>query len=171
LDPPSDDFAVVREVAFEMRSLLNELGLTSFLKTTGSRGLHLVIPLDRKLAFDEVRETARTMAEEMVRRYPNQVTTEILKKNRGGRLFLDVNRNGTAQTVVPAFAIRPRDGAPVAMPITWEELERDEQLNARTWTIRTACERMTTVGDPWAGFSRAARSLQAARRRLLARAA
>ena len=171
LDPPSDEFGVVREVAFQMRALLEELGLTCFLKTTGSRGLHLVIPLDRKLPFDEVRETARGIAEEMVRRYPEQVTTEILKKNRGDRLFLDVNRNGTAQTVVPAFAIRPRDGAPVAMPITWEELERDTQLNARSWTIRTACDRMSAVGDPWAGFSRAARSLQAARRRLLARVA
>ena len=70
----------------------------------------------------------------------------MLKKNRGGKLFLDVNRNGTAQTAVPAFAIRAKDGAPVAMPITWEELE-DERLNARSWNIRNAV-RADGVEDP-----------------------
>jgi bifunctional non-homologous end joining protein LigD len=158
LDPPSDDFAPVRTVAFKMRELLDEHGLVPFLKTTGSRGLHLVIPLDRKLPFDDVRGIARNIAEEMVRREPSLVTTEMLKKNRGGKLFLDVNRNGTAQTAVPAFAIRAKDGAPVAMPITWEELE-DGRLNARSWNIRNACERMDMIDDPW-------KSLRAATHRL-----
>jgi bifunctional non-homologous end joining protein LigD len=148
LDPPSDDFGIVRTVAFKMRKLLDESGLTPFLKTTGSRGLHLVVPVDRKLTFDEVRAVARHLAEEMVSREPSLVTTEMLKKNRDGKLFLDVNRNGTAQTAVPAFAIRAKDGAPVAMTITWEELE-DKKLNARTWNIRNACERMESIEDPW----------------------
>lgn len=170
LDPAGDDFAVVRDVAFQMRALLDELGLASFLKTTGSRGLHVVLPLDRKLPFDEVREVARAIAEEMVRRDPDHVTTEFLKKDRGSRLFLDVNRNGTAQTAVPAFAIRAKDGAPVAMPITWKELE-DPKVQARTWTIRNACERMTSVSDPWAGFTKAAKSLKQVPQRLTRRAA
>jgi bifunctional non-homologous end joining protein LigD len=151
LDPPSDDFEIVRTVAFKMRKLLDESGLTPFLKTTGSRGLHLVVPLDRKLTFDEVRAVARHLAEEMVSREPSLVTTEMLKKNRDGKLFLDVNRNGTAQTAVPAFAIRAKDGAPVAMTISWEELE-DKKLNARTWNIRNACERMESIEDPWKGL-------------------
>jgi bifunctional non-homologous end joining protein LigD len=150
LDPPADDFEIVRSVAFKMRDLLAEFGLTPFLKTTGSRGLHMVIALDRKLPFDSVRAIARDIAEEMARRDP-RVTTEQLKKNRGGRLFLDTNRNGTAQTAVPAFAVRAKDKAPVAMPITWDELE-DKKVNARSWNIRKACERMETIEDPWKGL-------------------
>jgi bifunctional non-homologous end joining protein LigD len=150
LDPPADDFEIVRSVAFKMRDLLAEFGLTPFLKTTGSRGLHIVIALDRKLPFDSVRAIARDIAEEMTRR-DSRVTTEQLKKNRGGRLFLDTNRNGTAQTAVPAFAVRAKDGAPVAMPITWHELE-DKKVNARSWNIRNACERMEFIEDPWKGL-------------------
>jgi bifunctional non-homologous end joining protein LigD len=150
LDPPADDFEIVRSVAFKMRDLLAEFGLTPFLKTTGSRGLHMVIALDRKLPFDSVRAIARDIAEEMTRR-DSRVTTEQLKKNRGGRLFLDTNRNGTAQTAVPAFAVRAKDGAPVAMPITWDELE-DKKVNARSWNIRNACERMEFIEDPWKGL-------------------
>jgi bifunctional non-homologous end joining protein LigD len=165
LDPASDDFEIVRDTAFKMRELLDTLGLVSFLRTTGSRGLHLVLPLDRKIAFDDVRATARSIAEEMERRYPDQVTTEFLKKNRGSRLFLDVNRNGTAQTAVPAFAVRAKDGAPVAMPITWDELN-DTKLHARSFTIRNACERMEAIEDPWKGFAKQAQSLRTAAGRL-----
>ena len=85
------------------------------------------------------------------------VTTELLK-NRGGKLFLDTNRNGTAQTAVPAFAVRAKDGAPVAMPITWEELE-DKKVNARSWNIRNACERMESIQDPWKGLRAATHRL------------
>ena len=170
LDPTEDDFSVVKDVAFQMREMLTGLGLTPFLKTTGSRGLHLVLPLDRKLPFDEVRGIAHAIAEELVKRNPNQVTTEMLKKNRHDRLFLDTNRNGTAQTAVPAFAIRPKDGAPVAMPITWKELE-DPKLNARTWNIRNAVERMESIEDPWQGFNKAVRSLSKVRERLVGEAA
>jgi bifunctional non-homologous end joining protein LigD len=158
LDPPGDDFAVVRSVAFKMRELLTEIGLTPFLKTTGSRGLHMVIALDRKLPFDNVRAIAHEIAQEMVRRDPKNVTTEFLKKDRGGRLFLDTNRNGTAQTAVPAFAVRAKDGAPVAMPITWEELQ-DPKVNARSWNIRNAFERMESIQDPWKGLRAAAHRL------------
>jgi bifunctional non-homologous end joining protein LigD len=166
LDPTADDFSVVRDVAFKMREMLSSLGLIPFVKTTGSRGLHVVIPLDRKLPFDEVRAIAHAIAEEMAKRNPDLVTTELLKKNRHGRLFLDTNRNGTAQTAVPAFAIRAKDGAPVAMPITWKELE-DSQLDAQTWKIRNAVERMQSIEDPWQGFSKAVRSLRTVREQLI----
>jgi len=165
LDPPSEDFAPVRDVAFGMRELLSGLGLTPFLKTTGSRGLHLVVPLDRKQTFDEVRAIALSIAEEMARRDPDRVTTEFLKKNRDGRLFLDVNRNGTAQTAVPAFALRAKDGAPVAMPITWDEL-KDEAIHSQSWTIHNAAARMEAIEDPWKGMARAVKSLSATLRRL-----
>jgi bifunctional non-homologous end joining protein LigD len=167
LDPPSEDFDIVRDVAFRMRDLLTELGLLVFLKTTGSRGLHLVVPLDRKLTFEEVHPITHAVSEEMARRDPERVTTEFYKKKRGDRLFLDANRNGTAQTAVPAFAVRAKDGAPVAMPITWDELE-DPAIHARTWTVRNALERMNSIEDPWKAFAKSVRSLRNARARIAA---
>jgi len=141
--------------------------LAPFLKTTGSRGLHVVVPLDRKWEFERVRTFARGLAEVIARQRPEEVTMEMLKRNRGGRLFLDVNRNGTAQTAVPAFAVRARDGAPGAMPIYWDEL-RDPKLNARTFTIGNAVERVKHWNDPWRGMSTKAKSLRAAEVRLRA---
>lgn len=158
LDPPEDDFELVRSVAWSLRDLLDELKLASFVKTTGSRGLHVMVPLNRRFTFDKVRAAAHHIAGLLAGRRPNDVTTELLKKNRGGRLFLDTNRNGTAQTVVPAYAIRARDGAPVSMPITWEEL-KNPRLNARCFTIRNACRRTNSIPDPWRGYAKRARSL------------
>jgi bifunctional non-homologous end joining protein LigD len=97
---------------------------------------------------------------------PKQVTLEQLKADRKGRLFLDTNRNGTAQTAVPAYAVRARDGAPVSMPISWEELE-NKKLNARSFTIRNAVARVTENPNPWAQMARATKSLSAAADRLL----
>jgi bifunctional non-homologous end joining protein LigD len=161
LDPAEDDFESVRTVAWSMKELLDELELPAFLKTTGSRGLHLVVPLDRRMQFDAVRGFAHEVAQELVRRRPADVTTELLKRNRGGKLFLDTNRNGTAQTAVPAYAVRARDGAPVAMPISWDELT-NPKLNARCFTIRNACKRVRNTPDPWKGFAKVARSLRPA---------
>jgi bifunctional non-homologous end joining protein LigD len=160
LDPPGDDFEIVRSVAWSMRELLDSLGLASFLKTTGSRGVHVVVPLKRTQTFDTVRSFAQSVADEIVRRRPDDVTTELLKVNRGNRLFLDTNRNGTAQTVVPAYSVRARDGAPVAMPIAWDEL-RDPKVHARTWTIHNAPERVESGADPWQGMARKSKTTPA----------
>jgi bifunctional non-homologous end joining protein LigD len=153
LDPWEDDFELVRSVAWTVREVLDSLGLASFAKTTGSRGLHVVVPLKRTATFGRVHSFAHGVAEEVVRRRPDDVTTEITKAKRGGRLFLDVNRNAAAQTVVPAYSVRALDGAPVAMPISWEEL-RDAQVTARRWTIRNAVERVAAGIDPWKGMAR-----------------
>ena len=159
LDPAEDDFEIVRSVAWTVREVLDELGLSSFVKTTGSRGLHVAVPLDRRTSFDRVHGAAQRIAEMVVKRRPQEATTEFLKKNRGGRLFLDTNRNAAAQTVVPAFAIRARDGAPVSMPISWDEL-KDPKLDARYYTIRNASSHLREGPDPWRGFAKAARSLR-----------
>jgi bifunctional non-homologous end joining protein LigD len=165
LDPAKDDFEIVRSVAFSLKEVLDQIGLVSVIKTTGSRGLHVVIPLDRKLPFEEVREHARQIAGELVRRRPDDTTLEQLIADRGGRLFIDTNRNGAAQTAVPAFAVRARDGAPVAMPISWDEL-RDPKVNSRTWNIHNALERVKNWSDPWKSAGRP-KSLRAATSRLL----
>jgi bifunctional non-homologous end joining protein LigD len=158
LDPAEDEFEQVRSVAWSLRDLLDELKLVSFIKTTGSRGLHVMVPLDRRSNFDRVRAVAHHIAEVLAAQRPGDVTTELLKKKRGGKLFLDTNRNGTAQTMVPAYAIRARNGAPVSMPITWDEL-KDPRMNARCFNIRNACRRVNNVPDPWRGYAKRARSL------------
>jgi bifunctional non-homologous end joining protein LigD len=152
-------------VARSVRELLERLGLAPFVKTTGSRGLHVVVPLKRVDTFGRVRSFAQCVADEIVRRRPQDVTTELLKAKRGNRLFLDTNRNGSAQTAVPAWAVRALDGAPVAAPISWEELG-DPKLNARSWTIRNGPDRVASGVDPWKGMTRKAKSLERARGQL-----
>ncbi|MGW2102249.1 non-homologous end-joining DNA ligase [Streptomyces olivaceoviridis] len=163
LDPPGDDFGAVREAAAWLRELLDELGLPAAPMTTGSRGLHLVVPLDGRQDFDAVREFAHDVAELAAARHPDRLTTAARKQDRGDRLYLDVQRNAYAQTAVAPFTVRARPGAPVAVPLTWEQLD-DPGLDARRWTIADAVDQART--DPWAGLPARGRSLAPAWRRL-----
>ena len=163
LDPAGDDFAAVREAALLLGELLDELELPSGLMTTGSRGLHVVVPLNGRHDFDEVREFARDVADTLAGARPDRLTTAARKKERGDRLYLDVGRNAYAQTAVAPLTVRALPGAPVATPITWDQLD-DPDLTARRWTIADAVEQART--DPWAGVMRKARALGPARRRL-----
>ena len=164
LDPPGEDFDAVRFAASALRDLLDELGLVPFPMTTGGRGIHLLVPLDRKADFDAVRGFARDAAELLAARHPDRLTTETRKNKRGGRLFLDVMRNAYAQTAVPPYAVRSRPGAPVAVPIAWRELS-DPELNGGRWNTRNVAARLRKK-DPWQGLSRRARSLPGPRRKL-----
>jgi len=168
LDPADDDFAAVRAAAGHVRALLAELGLPCFAMLTGSRGLHVVVPLDRSEPFDAVRGFARDVAGRLAARHPCTLTTEQRKARRGGRLYLDVGRNAWAQTAVAAYSVRARAGAPVAAPIDWGELG-ERGLDARRWTVRNVLRRLGQRDDPWKGLARRGRSLAAARRRLGAR--
>ncbi|MFF4358975.1 non-homologous end-joining DNA ligase [Streptomyces sp. NPDC001604] len=163
LDPAGDDFATVREAAVLLGELLDELELPSALMTTGSRGLHVVVPLNGRHDFDEVREFARDVADTLAGAHPDRLTTAARKKERGDRLYLDVGRNAYAQTAVAPLTVRARPGAPVATPITWDQLD-DPDLTARRWTIADAVEQART--DPWAGIMSRGRALGPARRRL-----
>ncbi|MET8505107.1 non-homologous end-joining DNA ligase [Streptomyces sp. NPDC004787] len=162
LDPPGEDFTPVRRAAGRLRALLDELELPSLPMTTGSRGLHVVVPLRRGETFDEVRAFARGLADLLAARHPDELTTAARKKDRGERLYLDVQRNGYGQTAVAPYAVRARPGAPVAAPLDWAELD-DPGLTARRWTLRHADELLdrTAWQDPPRGHSTAA-----ARRRL-----
>ncbi|MFE2048696.1 non-homologous end-joining DNA ligase [Streptomyces sp. NPDC059459] len=163
LDPPGDDFPAVREAARLLGELLDELKLPSALMTTGSRGLHAVVPLDGRQDFDDVREFARDVAEVLAAAHPDRLTTAARKKDRGDRLYLDVQRNAYAQTAVAPLTVRARPGAPVATPISWDQLD-DPGLHARRWTIADAVAQART--QPWAGIMSRARALGPARRRL-----
>lgn len=164
LDPSEGaGFEDVRWAAFRVRELLEELGLPVLLMTTGSSGLHVMVPLDRRAPFDDVREFAAAAAAVLARRHPDRLTTEQRKDRRKKRVYLDVQRNAYAQTAVAPYAVRALPGAPVAMPLAPGELD-DPDLTARRWTLATAAERVRA--DPWADGPRRGRSLRPARRRL-----
>jgi bifunctional non-homologous end joining protein LigD len=162
LDPPGDDFGLVREAARGMRALLDELRLPSLLMATGSRGLHVVVPLDRREPFAVVRDFAHGVAETLAARDPDRLTTAARKSARGGRLYLDVQRNAYAQTAVAPYAVRALPGAPVAAPLSWADLD-DRGLTAGRWTLGNVDELLKE--NPWQDPPRP-RSLGEARRRL-----
>ncbi len=165
LDPPGEGFALVRRAARDLRTLLEELGLAVFVKSTGSKGLHVVAPLDRSEDFDTVRALARDAARVLAARHPDRLTVEVRKEKRKGRLFLDTGRNAYAQTAVAPYAVRALPGAPVAAPLDWEELG-DSGLDARTYTLGNLRRRLGQRDDPWKGMMRHARGLGGPRRKL-----
>jgi bifunctional non-homologous end joining protein LigD len=116
------------------------------------------VAITRRYAYDAVRDAALAIADALVERSPDDLTTAFRKEKREGRLFLDVNRNGRAQTAVPAYAVRPRPGAPVATPLAWDELE-DSGLRPDGWTLRTVGARLERDGDPWGAIARSAGGL------------
>ncbi len=167
LDPPgAGGFDVARRGALWLRSLLEgELGVTSFVKTTGGKGLHVHVPLTRREGFDEVRAFASAAAAVLAARHPDAVTAEQRKDKRGGRLYLDVMRNAYAQTVVAPYAVRARPGAGVATPLHWDEVT-DPALDPGALSLRTVPGRLAAGGDPWAGLARRHYDLARLSRRL-----
>jgi bifunctional non-homologous end joining protein LigD len=162
LDPPDSDadshFPAIRAGALALGELLRELGLEPFAMTSGSRGIHVVAPLRRGAHADEARATAGTIAERLAERRPDELTTAWRKEKRGGRVLVDVARNTYAQTTVAPYAVRAIEGAPVATPLAWEELESPD-LHPRRWTLATVPDRLERAGDPWESIAAAARPL------------
>jgi bifunctional non-homologous end joining protein LigD len=165
LDPSTEELSDVIEAARAFKAVLDDLELPAYVKATGSRGLHITVPLKPKEDFDEVRAFARELASIVIGRNPDRYTMEQYKNKRGGRVFIDTNRNGYAQTAVPAYAVRPRRGAPVAVPIAWDELRR-KSFRPDGVTIQTVFERLESIPDPWKDFRRRATSLDNARKKL-----
>jgi bifunctional non-homologous end joining protein LigD len=163
LDPPEGKFGEARRVALVVRALLDELGLPSYPKTTGGKGLHVMVPLDRKLRFDEVRGFADRLGAVLVADDPRRLTMQFRKEKRGDRLFVDMGRNAYAQHAVAPFAVRPRDGAPVATPLDWSEVE-DRRLKPERFTIKAVAARVERGDDPWGPLR--GRSLTGPARRL-----
>ena len=158
LDPSDGNFKQVCAAAKTLRQRLAEQGLTSFVKTTGSRGLHVLVPLDRRSDFDDIRAFARQVATDLAEGDSEHLTTEFRKDKRKGRIFVDTARNAYAQTAAPAYAVRPRDGAPVAAPLEWNELD-DGRLKPDLFNIRNVFDRLDKFGDPWRDLKRSAQSL------------
>jgi bifunctional non-homologous end joining protein LigD len=166
LDPAGDDFDAARRAALAARELLEgDLGLPAFAMLTGSRGVHVVVPLLRGDAFDAVRAFARRAMEVLASRRPRELTTEHRKRRRRGRVYLDVARNAYAQTAVAPWSVRARPEASVAVPVSFEDLER-RALGPRDFTVATVFRKIARRDDPWKGMRRRARSLAPARERL-----
>jgi bifunctional non-homologous end joining protein LigD len=168
-DPPGDDpdayFDEVRWAARTTRSLLEELDLVPFVQTSGSRGLHIHVPLNGDEGFDTVRHFAMDLADLLARRHPERLTTAHRKAKREGRIFLDVLRNAYAQTSVAPYAVRARAGAPVATPLAWDELDRSG-LGPVSYTVENIFRRLGQRDDPWSGMGRHGRSLSGPRQAL-----
>ena len=166
LDPEQDDFAKVKTAAKKTRELLDErLGLPTFLMTTGSRGLHIVVPLKRTRGFDEVRSFAQKAAELLEKENPDLLTTAARKNKRENKIFVDVGRNAFAQTGVAPYAVRPINGAPVATPLQWKELE-EKSISPQSYNIKNLFKKLDKTGDPWKDIDQAAVVLTTAEKEL-----
>jgi DNA ligase D len=147
IDPPAGDFRQAVEVALLSRDALREEGLDGATKTSGSKGVHVYVPLRRRHTFDQVRIAANTIAERVVASAPDLVTAAWKKADRGGRVFLDTTRNAPGAHIVAAYSPRARPGAPVSFPVPWDELPGVTPMD---FTVQTAPALLRERGDLWA---------------------
>ena len=144
-------FADVVKAALDMRDQLQRLGLTSFCRTTGGKGLHVVVPLEPVAHWDAVKPFCRAFAETLSQEQPDRFLSTVKKADRHGRILIDWLRNGLGATAIASFSPRARDGATVATPIAWDDVDR--KLDPAKFTLRTVPERLARLrADPWTGF-------------------
>ena len=161
LDPGEGlGFADVAEAAHEVRASLGDLGLASFAKTTGGKGVHVVVPVDRRHGYPQVKAFAKKVAESLAAKTPTRYLTRISKAERRGRIFIDYLRNDATSTAVAAYSTRSRAGAPVATPVTWDELI--PALDPAAFNVNTVPGRLARIGgDPWGEMGKVRQSLPA----------
>jgi bifunctional non-homologous end joining protein LigD len=165
LDPAEDEPDILRGVTLSLRDLLREVGLTSWVKTSGSKGFHIVVPLDGEAGFGDVVRFANRVGTMFVKRDQDHLTQEFSKADRGGRILVDTGRNAYSATFAAAYAVRARAAAPVSAPCTWDEVERGA-VAPRTFTLRTMAARVAEAGDLWSDMLSHGQSLQRAVERL-----
>jgi len=149
LDPSDDEFGKVQEVAHALKHALDDRDLPSFVTTTGSRGLHIVLSLDASVEVDALRPFARSLAREVTEANPSLATVEQRKDTRGDRVLIDTFRTAYGQTAVAPYGVRARPGAPVATPLRWDEVFASD-LTADRYTITSIFRRLGQMADPWA---------------------
>jgi bifunctional non-homologous end joining protein LigD len=159
LDPSKDDPASVRAATIGLRDLLEELALPSWVKTSGSKGFHIVVPLDGETRMGQVERFANAVGKLFVSHAPDHLTQEFSKADRRGRIYVDTGRNGYSATFAAAYTVRARPGAPVSAPCTWDEVVRGT-VEPRSFTLRNMPDRVAKVGDVWGDMRRRGRSLK-----------
>jgi DNA primase len=158
LDPqPGTDFADAQRVAAEARVLLGELGYVGFPKTSGGRGIHIYVRIEPRWSFTDVRHAAIAFGRELERRLPGEVTTNWWKEQRGERIFVDYNQNARDRTIASAYSVRPKPGAPVSAPVTWDELA---DVAPEDFSVATMPARFAEIGDRHTAIDDVAHSLQ-----------
>jgi bifunctional non-homologous end joining protein LigD len=165
LDPSRDEPSELRAAALAVRDVLEELGLSSSVKTSGSKGYHIVVPLDAETGFDQVWRFAHGVGALLVKRQPERLTQEFLKTERAGRILVDTGRNGHGATFAAPYAVRPKPGAPVSAPCTWQELEAGQAL-PQSFGLRAMGARLERLGDLWATLYDSPQPLRPALERL-----
>jgi bifunctional non-homologous end joining protein LigD len=165
LDPAGTDPAPVRAAAVGLRDLLDKLGLPSWVKTSGSKGFHIVVPLDGKSTTDEVASFAHHVGRLFVSHAPDHLTQEFNKVDRKGRIYVDTGRNGYSATFAAAYTVRAKPRATVSAPCTWAEVEKGK-VNPDSFTVRTMPARIKKVGDLWADMLKGRKSLKGATEKL-----
>ncbi len=165
LDPPDepDAFALCIRVAHYVRAALDELGLRSYVKTSGSDGIHVLVPITRRSTFEDTYAFAELLSRRLEAAHPGEVTTEWLKKKRSG-VLVDHRQNGWGKTIASVYSVRPKPGAPVSTPLRWEELADD--VRPRDFTMPVALERVAREGDLFEPVLRGGQSLGPALRSL-----
>jgi bifunctional non-homologous end joining protein LigD len=159
LDPASDDPEALRHATLAVRDLLQELDLQSWVKASGSKGFHIVVPLEAGISFREVARFSDRVGALLVKRHPDRLTQEFSKSDRQGRILIDTGRNAYSATFAAAYAVRPRTGAPISAPVSWEEVESGA-VGPATFTLRTMERRVAEVGDLWATLPERPQSLE-----------
>ncbi len=154
----------VAEAARRMRGRLEEIGLWSFVKTTGGKGLHVVVPAARRTGWDDFKEFTRQVVLGVVAAEPRAYTANMSKARRKGKVFLDYLRNGRGATAIAPYSTRARPGAPVATPLAWEELDGPDPRGDH-WSVETLPARLAAIADPWREYSRVRQSITAAMRK------
>ena len=149
LDPASDDDPdTLRDAALQLRDLLDEHGQRSWIKTSGSKGFHIVVRMDGKATKGAAARFANRVGRQLVERDPDRLTQEFSKADRNGRIYVDTGRNGYSATFAAAYAVRPKPGAPVSAPCTWDEVQSGK-VGPRTFTLRNMRKRLEKVGEVW----------------------
>lgn len=156
LDPSRDHPGSLRGAMRALREVLDGLGLASWVKTSGSKGYHVVVPLPPRATFATSAALADRVAGMLVERLPDDLTQAFSKAERGGRIYIDTARNRPGATFAAAYTVRARPGAPVSAPCTWEEIEQGA-AEPRAFTLRTMAGRLASVGDLWAELGRTRR--------------
>jgi bifunctional non-homologous end joining protein LigD len=165
LDPSEERQDELIAAAIALRDLLSELGLRSWIKTSGSKGFHIAVPLKGECGYGDVAGFANRVGTLLVRQHPDRLTQEFSKADRGSRILVDTGRNGYSATFAAAYAVRPKPVAPISAPCTWDEVESGA-VGPRTFTLRNMGKRVAEVGDLWAGVLSDGQALRPAIERL-----
>lgn len=159
LDPSKNDFRAVRQAALLLKTIFDEIKVPSFAMTTGSRGIHVLVPLKRVHTFDQISDFSYKVAQKMLEHDPKQYTLEVRKNKRAGKIFIDTLRNRYSATAVMPYSVRAREKAPVATPLWWDEV-KSYRLTSQSFTIKNILPRLKSDGDPWSDIQDHAVSLK-----------